>query len=206
MFNVELHVVVQAEKCHSLIFRFFSDVRVFLSSSRAKNQFFPHIMEVLGATVGSLGVVLVAVRGMCQGGKCFWNEKNTDNERENEVAVLVYCRCSLKSRHVIWGLWWCNFLKSSTSNSISAVGCSRCNHPHHLCHTSLWENVDIKTFINAYMIILSIYIYICIYIHKHTYIYICIYPWLRLDYICCLFCGHITTRPKKLAPGTEHTA
>ena len=61
----------------------------------------------------------------------------------------------------------------STSNSISAVGCSRCNHPHHLCHTSLWENVNIKVFINAYMNILSIYIsYIFSYIYIFTHIYI----------------------------------
>ena len=32
----------------------------------------------------------------CQGGKCF-GTKSADNERENEVAVVVCCRCSLKS-------------------------------------------------------------------------------------------------------------
>lgn len=45
--------------------------------------------------------------------------------------------------------------------------------------------------------------FIYIYIFLHIYIYIP--PWLRW-LICCPFCRHITTRPKKLAPGTEHTA
>ena len=44
-----------------------------------------------------IGVVLVAVR-------------DTDNEPEHEVAVLVCCRCASTSNMLWGGLCWCNRL------------------------------------------------------------------------------------------------
>ena len=39
----------------------------------------------------------------CQGAKCF-GPKSTGNERENEVALVACCRCSLKSS-ILFGVY-----------------------------------------------------------------------------------------------------
>ena len=178
MFSVELHVVVQAEKSHSLIFRFFSDVRVFLSSSRAKNQFFPHIMEVLGATVGSLGavlgVVLVAVRGMCQGGKCFWNEKTPTMSVKMKLRFwctvdVLWNQGMLSGAYggVIFSVFHLEFhfgrrvLKMQPpTSSLPHLTVGKCGHQN--LHQCIYDHI------------------VHIYIYMHIYIHICIYPWLRL--------------------------
>ena len=77
------------------------------------------ITEVLGATVGSLGAVLdavlVAVRDMLTSYRRRYLSRNieckvagvlgtrgADNERENEVVLLVCCRCALAPNKLSW--------------------------------------------------------------------------------------------------------